>query len=412
MRNGIFGARASRPHEGKLQDRRARRPRSGMTLVELMVVSSIVLLLVVISVPVVRPMLMSRKQADAAQILSIYLNSARNRAYETGRDCGVMFERYTDNNTNGGMICPNNDSCLVIRQVEVPPPYVGMNSDVRVAVELTGSETANIIFCRWNSTTNSWDHPSQAEDAYWNNMVSQGDKIQFDNQGPFYTIIQPVSGTGQYPQIAVGGALRLAGEPEDFNVIRPIPVNSPVMYKLLRQPKSGIPQLTLVPPVGFPAGIIVDLQYSGIGFSQSWTPPAGDDPGRWGDIESDFKPRGASDNDPVIVMFSPSGAVSLIRSGNTISPSGPIHFLVGRWDRAASDWRDLGAAGNPNWYRPDASPYPPEDELRNFQDLSNFWVTIDPNTGRVRTNPVAPSDIHDQAKYPLVESRRYANKSQ
>ena len=388
-----------------------------MTLVELMVVTTIILILVVISVPVVRPMLVSRKQADAAQILSIYLNSARIRAAETGRDCGVMFERFTDNNqkdtstTPPTMIFPNNDSCLVVRQVEVSPPYVGMVSDVRVAVELTGSETANIIFCTWNSTTNSWDHPSQAEDAYWNNMVSLGDKIQFDNQGPFYTIIQPVSGTGQYPQIAVGESLRLAGEPKDFNVIRPIPVNSPVMYKLLRQPKSGTPQLTLAPPVGFPTGIIVDLQYSGIGnFGVSMSSPATPPIITWDEIGSDFQPGAGSDNAPVIIMFSPSGAVSLIRSGGQISPSGPIHFLIGRWDRAARDWTNIQGLP-PGAEDPYASPYPSEDGLRNYQDMSNFWVTIDPNTGRVRTNPVAPYDS-DPNQNPLFNSRKYANRSQ
>jgi len=391
---------------------RARRPRSkGMTLVELMIVSSIVLMLVVISVPVVRPMLMSRKQADAAQILSIYLNSARNRAYETGRDCGVMFERYTDNNRMDGMatVFPNNDSCLVIRQVEVPPPYVGMNPDVRVSVEYeTGMDgkVANIFFHRWNG--NAWDVNTSVETPYWNNMVQNGDKIQFDNQGAFYTMTRSFNGgPGSPPQISVQD--KLPGSERDFSVIRPIPENSPATFKVLRLPKSGEAQLTLAPPVGFPTGIIVDLQYSGIGFSQYWTPPAGNNPGWWGDIESDFKPKSASDNDPVIVMFSPSGAVSFIRSGNQISPGGPIHFLVGRWDRAASDWNPNGAGG---WLRPDTSPYPPEDGLRNFQDLSNFWVTIDPNTGRVRTNPVATSDINDQNKFPLAESRRYANQSQ
>ncbi|MCL2303912.1 MAG: prepilin-type N-terminal cleavage/methylation domain-containing protein [Planctomycetaceae bacterium] len=375
--------------------------RSGMTLVELMVVTSIMLLLVVISIPVVRPMLASRKQADAAQTLAIYLNSARIRASETGRDCGVMFERYTDNHTTqgGALVFPNNDSCLVVRQIEVPPPYVGMNSNVRVSVRRVGGApgalSADITFHEWNSSTYSWNpSPSQMEDPYWNNMVQDGDKIQFDNQGPFYTIDSALSDTTHQPRITVTG---------DFNTIREIPSDSPVTFKVLRLPKSGATQLTLTPPIGFPSGIIVDLQYSGIEvlppIQSAETPPPND----WDGQRSNFEPENGSDNVPVIMMFSPSGAVSLIRSGSQISPIGPIHFLIGRWDRAARDW--------PSQY---TSPYPSEDGLRNYQDQSNFWVSIDQQTGRVRTNPVAPDIVPGQtpALNPLFNSRKYANQSQ
>ncbi|MCL2119410.1 MAG: hypothetical protein FWH27_13390 [Planctomycetaceae bacterium] len=370
-----------------------------MTLVELMIVTTIVLSLVVVSVPVVRPMLASRKQADAAQMLSIYLNSARIRAIETGRDCGVMFERYTDNNTNNGMIFPNNDSCLVIRQVEVPPPYVGMNSNVRVAVDSSG----NIAFYVWQD--NQWLPDSQQVEApYWNKMVQAGDKIQFDNQGPFYTITRVLSASGEFsPQIVPG----------DFNVIREIHSTSPATFKVLRLPRSGTPQLTLTPPIGFPSGIIVDLFYSGVNDKDLIA-------GAGGHVEipdsfrvaSDFRPKIGNipdDSDPVIVMFSPSGSVSLIspslfppfsegKAGNE-----PIHFLVGRWELAGRKWDDPYGQ----------SHYPPEGDIqRNYQDMSNFWVTIDQNTGRVRTNPVAPVSNPDDPDTALAESRRYANQSQ
>ena len=423
-----LGAQASSlPHRRQDACGPRKSNRRGMTLVELMIVSGIILMLVVISVPVVRPMLTSRKQADAAQILSIYLNSARIRAGETGRDCGVMFERYTDNGgkyPNGDQYYPNNDSCLIVRQVEVPTPYMGMSDNVRVSVAYDApgnNKVANITFHEW--INGGWS-ASSSEDVYWNKMVQKGDKIQFDNQGPYYTIVSAFSDMNsdiskrKFPQIAIQQQIGtiLGNTDRDFNVIRPIPADSPVSFKLYRTPKNGDTQLTLTPPVGFPSGIIVDLQYSGINSFGEPSHNENGEPPKWAEIGSDFwpkkqeKPDGSvvvgADTDPVIVMFSPSGAVSLIRNGTTVSIDGPIHFLIGRWDRAGSSW-EHGV-----WPRPDRSPYPPEDELRNYQDLSNFWVTVDHNTGRVRTNPVATSDIYDLDKKPLFESRRYANQSQ
>ncbi len=423
----------------------------GMTLVELMIVTSIILMLVVISVPVVKPMLESRKQADAAQTLSIYLNSARIRASETGRECGVLFERYTDNNRMEGpdVLYPYNDTCLIARQVETPPVYTG-SVGVLVSVEPIyevndkngnlfdnyNGQVANIVFHKWDSVNRVWSRspkkPSQPNDLrtvcydenpYWNNLVRRGDRIQFDGQGPFYTIVQEGSYPDQVegnrtrdnayfnknpavqpdlrcPMIAVRG--RVEGGKDMFD-IRRIPETAPVPFKVIRAP-----QPTLAPPIGFPTGIIVDLQYSGID-SFGTRNASADGHFLWSGVGSDFRPRSGADRESVIVMFSPSGSVSLVRGDYVLDKDGPIHFLLGRWDRAAGEWSQ---DENKSWtVRADMSPYPPDDELRNFQDLSNMWVTVDQYTGRVTTNPMAPSDS-DSAENPLktVNARAYASK--
>ena len=417
-----------------------------MTLVELMIVTGIILMLVVISIPVVKPMLASRKQADAAQTLSIYLNSARIRASETGRDCGVMFERYTDINGDNGTSFPYNDSCLVVRQVETPSAYTGSISDIRVSVEIvpgSGGNVANIIFHKWKDIRWSQHSPKDStidqdelcteENLAWNNLVQRGDKIQFDNQGAYYTIVQESSlpeqqanqrtGDNAYiqnvadtkpdrrcPMIAVQDKLPGDFAAGDSNVIRPIPRNSPVTFKLLRTPRSGEPQLTLTQPIGFPNGIIVDLQYSGMDASGVPVRNTNAEIVAWDDVGSSFRPQDAYDTSPVIVMFSPAGSVSLIRNSYFSQNLGPIHFLIGRWDRAASDWK--ADDGGSLKIRPNASPYPPDDGLRNYEDMSNYWVTIDQRSGRVTTNPVASSEIdtdNTTEANPLDASRRFAN---
>lgn len=286
----------------------------GMTLIELMVVTSIMLILVVMSVPVFKPMLESRKQADGAQTLSIYLNVARIRATETGRPCGVMFERYTDNNyqEDGETVFPNNDTCLVVRQVEVPPPYCGSLEDIRVAVYRNG----NIAFFAWRDAEfdNNGNVLEQAhwretsnEDAFWNAMVGVGDKIQFDNQGLYFTLNSATASSGSATLTVGAGPGILTNERryrvnevyiyKDRQGTEYLAAYAPVPFKVLRAPKP-----TLTAPIGFPTGIVVDLEYSGINNGDYIMTGNGDAaPLTRG---SDFRPAGPSTQEPVYVMFS------------------------------------------------------------------------------------------------------------
>ena len=378
-------------------------PRFGMTLIELMVVTTIIITLVAISVPVIRPMLASRKQSDAAATLEVFFNQAKLRAQETGRPCGVRFERYTDNNAVYGstQVFPNNDVCIVVRQVEVPPPYAGNSTNSRVLVNRLNLYSATLTF---TETT---------EYAFWNQMVSEGDKIQFDNQGPYYTITTATmdeNGNG----VAITGGYGSNASPVR-NIVEA------VSFKVLRAP-----QPTLTAPIGFPTGIVVDLQYSGM--------KDGDPAGPVSNPTSMLKPVGefvpatglqqehgltVMDKTPVIIMFSPSGDVMSYQKGNDgpLPPSAPINFLIGRWERSGSYWVQ---DSDDNWHRcetaldaanrGDVPFYLPEDGLRNYADLSNFWVTINPRTGMVSTNPVAPHD--GTGKNPLGQSRAYTRTPQ
>lgn len=380
MRNTIFKRRSS-----------AVKP--GMTLVELLVVTSIILIVVVMSVPIFKPMLESRKQSNAAQTLSTYLNVARIRASETGRSCGVMFERYTDNNYQDGddTVYPNNDTCLVIRQVEVPAPYCGSVEGLRVGVDDSG----RITFYKWNNT--QYGSAGSDEDEFWNAMVETGDKIQFNGQGAYHELTSAKCTNGSGPRIDTSTRFRTYS------------ANAPATFKVLRAPKP-----TLAAPIGFPTGIIVDLEYSGINDGDFQT--ASD--GTVSPIErgSDFRPDGPATQDPVFIMFSPSGSVESYRcGGNATSPNGPIHFLIGKWERAGSYWTK---DSNNVWERT-INPAEIEDRwagddgivVRNYMDMSNYWVTVHPRTGMVSTNEVAFFESDVETSW-LKNARAYANQPQ
>ena len=92
----------------KLQIANCRRPPApgprppcarGLTLVELLVVISIMVLLTAAVLRMMRFDTDGRRVREAARALNVYLGSARSHAIETGRPCGVMFRRLTAQNS-------------------------------------------------------------------------------------------------------------------------------------------------------------------------------------------------------------------------------------------------------------------------------------------------------------------------
>ena len=61
----------------------------------MLVVVTIMMLLVAVSATAFRPANDSRRIREAARAINVYLGSARNRAMETGRPCGVIFRRFS-----------------------------------------------------------------------------------------------------------------------------------------------------------------------------------------------------------------------------------------------------------------------------------------------------------------------------
>lgn len=388
-----------------------------MTLVELMTVMAIMLILLAISVPIVKPIMANRKTAEGARTLESILNRARIRAMELGRPCGVMFERYTDNNIFGadGLSFPNNDACLIVRQVEEPPPYCGSGSGIRVATKsletlkdddlaeynairdryiarlnagedlppLDDKKLFRLFFREWQGSV--WGN-CQSEYSYWDMMVENNDRIAFDSDSGNYRIVSS-SPPVVYCQKQ---SLNYSG-------------HSPATFKVFRKP-----QPTLSAPVGFPVGVVVDLEWSGMdnyGISQN---NAGGNNVRIPYRGSDFYPRLPNTQSPVIVMFSASGEIdSVVYEDVKTIPTKTVHFLVGHWEKTGIDWRP----GEDNPYVPAEYLDPSDPVGRNYLDPSCFWVSIQPRTGLVRTNEVANS-TNDENQSQLYNSRRFANDAQ
>lgn len=306
--------------------------RAGLTLIELLVVGTIIMILTVVSLPIVKPMLDSQLTKNGAQIVSTYLNRAKNRAMLTGRSCGVRFEVWEGTEvssatdeilqgiaTGNGVYYYGPGASLVIRQVEVPPVYSGM----------FGSATVNVNGNRCNFNDDNYVRERLKGES--------GAKIQIGDSGPFYSFENK--------------SVKL----EDSDIY-PLLNRDGVTYKILFAPKT-----TMAAPITLPRGATVDLQFSGPGNRSFGYNTAND-------YDADGNPiyKGTD----MTIMFAPDGSVESV---NNQTPTEPIHFLVGRWDQISV----VRASG-------DTQSFP------NYADGRNFWVTVHPQSGTVAINPVNP----------------------
>ncbi|MBO7678734.1 MAG: prepilin-type N-terminal cleavage/methylation domain-containing protein [Thermoguttaceae bacterium] len=274
---------------------RTRSKEQGMTLIELLVVGTIITILTVIALPLVKPMIDSQQTRSASQVVSTYLNRAKNRARLTGRPCGVRFEVFPGTEQWGG-------ASLVMRQVEVPPIYTGF----------MGTEIGSILPADY---VGGLPFRFVSDDPYLQRTLRPGNRVQVGGSGPYYTIKEVLSGYFALEE----------------------PVTTPMTARVGKFRVQLAPRPTMTPPVALPQGTVVDLKYSGCG-------------GAWWDFWYDdtVVPPVANPAYDVTVMFSPSGEISLPTEGSPY-PAGPLFLLIGRWDQIPAV-RTGNADGRwPNW---------------------------------------------------------------
>jgi len=339
-----------------MSDQRRRSIRRGLTLLELLVVVGIVMLLAVIAIPSVRPLAEGRRVREAARSINVYFGRARSRAVESGRSHGVLFERFDQ----------ARDASILLRQAEVPPPYSG---------ELLDSAVRPFYY-------DGFLRLQVRDGDFLPGVVRHNDLIQLNYQGPLYRIIADPDPDGSDP--GQDFPLDADGVYIDFTVPTSVPwvtthwltldivgvasppwptfpafPTTPVPFQIMRQPTpSG------GAPLQLPRGAVVELVASGVGY----------------DV---FAPDPRDKPDPIAVMFAPDGSIDAVYcyqliyddSGNVVGgdyralrPIEPVYFLVGQWDRM------VGA----------------EDGLQNWQDGTNLWVTLSPQTGQVNVAEVMP----------------------
>lgn len=390
----------------------------GFTLVEMLVVVSIMMLLVTVAATAFRPADDSRRIREAARSINVYLSSARNRALEIGRPCGVILRRF-----------PGTACAMTLEQCEVPPSYAGETNEAAVVVQdwtLSGGASywgdgSTILKIRVRGGAGG-------ATEFTNNLMHHGDLIQLNAQGSYYAIVNdpsdgpppadddfPLLGSGGDPNtinFQVGNDTSSDGWIDDrwltlrleplYSQLTPWPTvvsgnwSQPVSFRIFRSPMSGTSIVKSASrTLQLPAATVVDLQFSGCGngqFVPTWNNTVNYDVGdrvvsqdglTYTCVQANVN-RLPESNTPaywqqipfpnIAVLFAPNGSIDNVYVGGTsYRITDPIFLLVGKREKVPPP---TYVAGNP-------------DTFANWQDLNNLWVTINSQTGLITTGVVA-----------------------
>lgn len=298
--------------------------RSGVTLIEMLVVVAIMMFMLTIAAPMFQPDQDGAVARDTARSLNAYIQEARAKAMATGRPCGVAFIPFEN----------YKSACVVAQQVECQPLYTGESYQSTVTV------------------SGDWDNPKlnfndPAPPALW--TTNDGNMIRLGGRGVWYYYDKD----GKYNKKKKKGWVLQDGDANrpdaDF---RPwTNGNWTTTYEIqaapIAQAKNYLQSVGMAEPLKVIRGSAIDLYYSKM-------------------ENAELKNNAAT---PTIIMFNPTGEMGTCykpggRGGGTsvFTPSEKIYILCGQWDRALQG-------------------FTPEDGKRNNQTFDSYWIVIDPSTG-------------------------------
>ncbi len=324
------------------------RARRSLTLVELLVVMSIMMLLIVVAVPRMRPGLEARRIRESARAVNVYLNAARNRAIQNVRAWGVAIVRDQNSPYSG----------ITLMQVEVPTPYGGETEDSRFVIT-----PANTI--------QFWSDPAGVtlEDPVTPGLVKVGDSLQLGYQGHIWYITS-ISQVAPNTWSMTFASTTTTADPSAPSA------SGGRRFQVFRQPVTSS-----AAPLQLPRNVAIDLRYSGTDSAVFAGP---------GTLANSLPyPR---------IMFSSTGAVDQIASDTiaTTRVTQPVYLLVGRRDRVNPVPTDLvtyqyqTVASGPTITVTESRPVA-EDGLPNFRDQTNLWVAVNPQTGYIVCSELSPA---------------------
>ncbi|MDO4630102.1 MAG: prepilin-type N-terminal cleavage/methylation domain-containing protein [Planctomycetia bacterium] len=262
--------------------------RRGMTLIELLVVSAIMLTLMAVSVPVLTPIAETRVARETARGVQSALESARARAIQLGRPCGVALMPFHSDFKFG---------CITMEQLTAPPSYLGKCSASGGNVNVSDLPIA----------------------------LKRGDSVQVNGVGARLSV------SGTTPNVGAGfdQVYDFTGYGTDANdcLIHYFPVSE--------SGNAFAKALGIETSYMLPKGYIVDLYYSGVGVNGT----------TWRDSIQNLRY-------PPTIIFNPDGSALLYLNGTLQSLDNmedpKIYLLVGSWSRMRdSSGTSIAEEGDP-----------------------------------------------------------------
>jgi type II secretory pathway pseudopilin PulG len=340
--------------------------RRGVTLTELLVVVTIIIIVTAVLVPMLSPILEGREVREAARQVNTYIQRARARALELGRPVGVVIRRSDS----------NPDIAYQLSLAEQPPTFTGFSDASRALV--TSNNIAQLVM----STNSNTDALPESAEAML--LIQCNDYVRFNFRGPKYRILRK-----DIENRRIQFEVTFDQSPVHY------PANQPLHYEVFRRPRQ-----TAAMPLELPTGTALIMNLSGVGLDTTrlavqpgHSPSIGmmefqslniGEQEDVGSVQPDQMP-------PLTIMFNPNGEVQRIyrvfppaMAGNCPPwmvlyppkrPQAAIYLFLGK------DGVFLNQQGV-------------SDPRENLKDASNLWIRIDPRSGAITTAPNAvPSNV-------------------
>lgn len=407
--------------------------RPGLTLTELLVSVTIMILLVGAAIPILKPLNASTKNREAARQLQALLAEARGMAALRGRSVGVMFDTSLDPKIATDV--QDRDAVTRCYLAEVPPQFQGLTSGSCVVISnprtpadpnpeplppqvaqgysrtdggnpfayLTFFQTPVDAFNVFNNQGGT------AVDTAIDQLILPGKTfyIRFSGTGPwYYGMREPgtrvVNPTATTPATSARYRIEMAGQitldrPDPLTLISlrmPIDINGlPYTTGTPVRPTLGFPPPPFPPSlpvtsltyqirlpaqrVGtsaleLPSGAVVDLRCSGFGRTGY---------GLGQSLPAKIVGQPEQQQNPIL-LFAPNGSID---NFNGIKPTAPLHLLVGTRKQMAK----LTSPALINGERatdPATGTLTNNTAYGNLRDGSSVWVTINNRTGAAATS--------------------------
>ena len=321
--------------------------RRGFTMVEMLVVLSVILLLTAVSLPTFKQLLSDQKASRTSRSIVAFFDETRSRSIGDGAFYGVRLHRVDPSSS----IDFGSNAVLELSRLRGIPPYTGDASNAVASMSIATTGIATLSFGDSDNPTETTDSQLLTLHAEENAPIRSGDLIELPGGRRFPLEFLPDA--AGFPVRATVD-LNSPSDGSDTFPSNHIARTASFRYKIFPSPV-----VSAVGSISMPKGVAVDLSISGVGLTSN-----------------SFAATAAGFNEPVDIIFGPDGSVASVSSGSVntpVPPTGLIYLCLGSSDGISSD----------------GSFEDSEKARSNLIDLNSFWVVINPSSGRVFSSPIA-----------------------
>lgn len=378
---------------------------AGMTLVELLVVITILTTLVAGVIPILSPNNDVRKLGEASRAVQSFISSAQSEAARVARPHGIGIRESA----------PGSGAALELFHLETPPPFAGFSEYSYATAEMVSDEYYGPSYAGGTRFVTNFDSAnlylvdfaiSGGSDPFPPQFLRIGDQVEIDDY--VFLIVDDSRNAQEF--IGPNGEHAFLTSSDQVYAIcttypyrkhfRPMPDLKEAQTAAFQPPDGGSnnykiyrqPTASMEPPLQLPSGIAIDMVASGVE-GQAAFDSAGPSlliPGSFYNLrmQLDFDPPRTNE---IGIIFSETGGIERVyANGVETGNLNRVFLLLGRVENVVTDVADTGHRVDPGMSNREI-----EDirERVNWLNGDSRWIGISATSGRAVTTENPQTDL-------------------